>query len=79
MSQKLPVGGFEWVENTSQFNKDFIKIYNEDTDGEYFFEVDVQYPKQLYDLPNDLPFLPEQMKIEKKELRKKKHNTFITF
>ena len=26
MSQKLPVGGFKWVENTSpQFSKDFIK------------------------------------------------------
>ena len=25
MSQKLPVDGFKWVENKSQFNKDFIK------------------------------------------------------
>ena len=25
MSQKLPVNKFEWVEDASQFNKDFIK------------------------------------------------------
>ena len=25
MSQKLPVNNFEWIEDTSQFNKDFIK------------------------------------------------------
>ena len=25
MSQKLPVDGIKWVENASQFNKDFIK------------------------------------------------------
>ena len=25
MSQKLPVNGFEWVEDLSQFKEDFIK------------------------------------------------------
>ena len=30
-------------------------------------EVDVQYPKILHNLHNDLPFLPERMKIEKVE------------
>ena len=29
MLQKLPVNNFESVENTSQFNEDFIKNYNE--------------------------------------------------
>ena len=27
MSQKLPVNNFEWIEDTSQFNEDFIKNY----------------------------------------------------
>ena len=31
VSQKLPVDGFNWVENTSQFNKDFVRNYNEDS------------------------------------------------
>ena len=28
-------------------------------------EVDVKYPKKLYDLHSDLPFLPKRMKIDK--------------
>ena len=28
MSQKLPVNNFEWIGETSQFNKDFIKNQN---------------------------------------------------
>ena len=43
MSQKLPVNNIEWIEDTSQFNEDFIESYNEETDDEYLLEVDVQY------------------------------------
>ena len=32
MLQKLPVNNFEWLEDTSQFNEDFIKDYNEEND-----------------------------------------------
>ena len=65
VSQKLPVNGFEWVEELSQFNKDFIKDYDENSDEGYFLEVDVEYPKNLFSLHNDLPFLPERNKIKK--------------
>ena len=41
MSQKLPVNNFEWINNTSQFNEDFIKNYNEKSDEEYRLEIDV--------------------------------------
>ena len=67
MSQKLPVNNFEWMEDTSQFKEDFIKNYKEESDEGYFFQVDVQYPENLHNLDNDLPFLPETMKIEKVE------------
>ena len=67
MSEKLPVNNFEWIEDNSQFNEDFIKNYNEESDEEYFLEVDFQYPEKLHELHNDLPFLPERMKIEKVE------------
>ena len=67
MSQKLPVYNFEWIKDTSQFNEDFIKHYNEVSDEGYFFEVDAQYPEKLHEFHNDLPFLPERMKIEKVE------------
>ena len=65
MSQKLPVNNFKWINDTSQFNKDFTKNYNEEGDEGYFLEVDAQYLEKLHELNNDLPFLPERMKIEK--------------
>ena len=65
MSQKLPVNNFEWIEDTSQFNEDFTKNYNEESDEGYFLKVDVQYSEKLLGLYNDLPFLPERMNIEK--------------
>ena len=65
MLQKLPVNNFEWIKNTSQFNKDIMKNYKEESYQGYFVEVDVQYLENLHDLDNDLPFLPERMKTEK--------------
>ena len=53
------------MEDTSQFNKDLIKNYNKESDKRYFLEIDVQYPKELHERHDDLPFLPEKMKIEK--------------
>ena len=52
---------------TSQFDENFIKSYNEESDEGYFFEVDVQYLEKLHGLHNDLPFLPERNEIEKVE------------
>ena len=65
MSQNLPVNNFEWIKDTSHFNKDFIESYNEENDEGYFVEVDVQYLENLHNLHNDLPFLPERIKIGK--------------
>ena len=56
MSQKLLVKSFERVEELSQFNKDFMKNYDEDRNKEYFLEVDVEYPKTLLNVHDDLPF-----------------------
>ena len=56
--QMLPVNKFEWIKDTSQFNEDFIKSYNEKSDEGYFLEVDVQYPEKLHELHNDLLFSP---------------------
>ena len=67
MSQKLSVNKFKWIEDISQFNENFVKDNDEESDKGYFLEVDVQYPEKLHELHNDLPFLPERMKIEKVE------------
>ena len=65
MSQRLPVNGLELVENVSKFNEDFIKKYDENSNTGYFLEVDVEYPKNLFNSYRDLPFLPERKKLEK--------------
>ena len=65
MSQKLPLNGFKWLEDTSGINEEFIKNYDENNDKGYILEVDVKYPKKLHDLHSDLPFLPKRMKIDK--------------
>ena len=56
MSQKFSLNNFEWIKDTSQFNEDFIKNYNEESDEGYFLEVDVQYLENLHEFHNDLPF-----------------------
>ena len=46
VSQKLPIVCFKWIENTSQFNENFMENYNEDCDQEHSPEVDLQYLSQ---------------------------------
>ena len=65
MLQKLPVKHFPWIKVTSQFNEDFIKIYIEERNKEYFLEVAVQFLEKLHELQNEFPFLPERIKIKK--------------
>ena len=67
MSQKLPVNNFEWTEDTSQLNEDFIKKIIMKKVIKNILEVGAQYPQKLHELHNDLLFLPERMKIEKVE------------
>ena len=65
MSHKLPAGGFEWVKELSKFDERFIKNYNENSNEEYFLEVDVEIPKNLFSLHKDLSYLLERKKLEK--------------
>ena len=69
MSQKLPVNYFKWVkqEELSNFDEDFIKNYDENANMGNLFEVDIDYPRELFNLHKDLPFLPESKKINKIE------------
>ena len=46
MSQKLPVNGFKWIEDTSEINEEFIKNYDENSDKGYILEADVKYPRK---------------------------------
>ena len=64
MSQKLPVNCFKWVEELSKFDERFIKDYDENSNKRYVLEVDVEYPKMLFNLHSDLSFLPKRNKIK---------------
>ena len=65
ISQKPPVIGFEWVKKLCKFDERVVKNYDENSVKGYFLEVDVEYPKNLFRLHSDLPFLPERKKTGK--------------
>ena len=65
MSQNLPVDGFELRKDRFTINEEFMLEYDVDSDIGYILEVDVKYPKEVHELHNDFPFLPEKMKIGK--------------
>ena len=61
---KVPVDGFERVEDISQFDERFTKSHNEEKNEGCFIKVDVQYSEKLNDLYDDLSF--ERLKKSKK-------------
>ena len=69
MSQRLPVNGFKWVKNLSQLNESCIRNYDENSNIGYFLEVDIDYPKELFNLHKDLSFLLERKKVNTVEKR----------
>ena len=65
MYKKFLVNDLKWVIDISKFNENVIEGYNDESDEQYFLEVDVQYPGNFHNLHNNLPFLPEKMEIKK--------------
>jgi hypothetical protein len=62
MSQSLPTGEFDWLNEEENSNLDITQIPDDSEEG-YILEVDLKYPKELLDLHNDYPLVPEKMKI----------------
>lgn len=60
MSRSLPYGGFEWVDVSKGCNIDINSLKENDETG-YIFEVDLKYPKHLFDIHKDLPLCPEHI------------------
>ena len=55
----------EVLNELSKLDERFIKKYNENSNEEYFLEVDVEIPKNLFSLHKDLSYLLERKKLEK--------------
>ena len=69
-AKKLPLNGYKWT-NVEEFDSDFIKNYDDNSDKGYLLEVDVEYPKELYSSHRDLPFLCEKRSKLHKEFEYK--------
>ena len=69
MSQKLPTGRFSWMRDdfVNRLTPELIEILCESEQHGYLLEVDVDYPSELHDAHNDLPFLVQRMKTIKVE------------
>ena len=66
MSQKLPTHGFKWINNLT--NQNAIKLLEKkDANIGYIFEVDLEYPKELWESHNDYPLAPEKIKFDNVE------------
>ena len=75
MSQRLPVDRFKWIKRLSEFNEDFIKNYDDDSDKGYFLEVDVGTQKIYLIFIVTYRFNLKERKLEK---CKKLFVTYIT-
>ena len=61
MSSSLPLDQFRWLEEEEISHLD-VRTIPEDGDRGYILEVDLDYPLELHDEHNDLPFCPQQLK-----------------
>ena len=67
MSQLLPTHGFKWMRDlTKETVMDILEkanhsMINPRTKKGYIFEVDLEYPPNLWSLHNDYPLAPEKM------------------
>ena len=66
MSQKLPTHGFKWLNNLT--NENVLKLLEKkDKNIGYIFEVDLEYPKELWKSHSDYPLAPEKLKVDNDE------------
>jgi hypothetical protein len=61
MSQPLPNGEFEWVEDVDNIK---LEDYLGDDGRGMVLEVDLEYPNELHDLHNGYPLAPESKEID---------------
>ena len=67
MSEYLPYGEFECLENINKFD---VMSINKKNDIGYFLEVDLKYPDGLHELHNDYPLASETFAVTNDMLSK---------
>ena len=67
MSEYLPYGEFEWLENVDKLD---VMSLNEKSEIGYFLEVDLEYPDELHELYNGYPLAPEKRVVTNDMLSK---------
>ena len=86
MSQSLPTDGFKWMKNlTKDKVMDILEKANDSMANPikkkgYIFEVDLEYPKELWKSHNDYPLVPEKMVVngvEKLICHFKPHKNYV--
>ena len=70
MSQSLPTNGFKWIKDITKDTlmsildkANYSMINPKKGDKGYIFEVDLEYPSELWDTHNDNPLAPERLNI----------------
>ena len=76
MSQPLPTGGFQWVEDCDKLTKTIADLPAYCLEG-YILEVDLEYPKELHDAHNAYPLAPERMVVKKDWMSEYQNNLLV--
>ena len=67
MSEPVPIGGFEFVEEStvSSWTQEDIMRLNASGEKSYILEVDLLIPQEIHDKTSDYPLCPEKLEITK--------------
>ena len=65
MSRPLPLRDFVWL-TAEEIEQLDISTIDENSPTGYILEVDIEYPQELHDDHNDLPFCPERLRTSTK-------------
>ena len=72
MSQPLPTGGFQWVDDCDRLTETIIEHPTDRHEG-YILEVDLEYPGELHNVHNAYPLAPERMVVKKEWMSEYQH------
>ena len=64
MSKFLPTSGFKWID-PKEFN---LNKYNSNNSKGCVLQVELEYPRELKELHNDCPLVPDKIEIKREML-----------